>query len=73
VDLVLFGEISQRFRVGDVDVFQLVLARRAGIAGGDVNLLQPGRLARRQAMACSRPPEPMTSSFMAVLLRMIVY
>ena len=47
VDLVLLGEISQGFRVGDVDVFQLVLARRAGVAGGDENLLQAGRL--RQA------------------------
>jgi hypothetical protein len=46
VDLVLLGEISQGFRVGDIDVFQLVLARRAGIAGGDVNLhtwSSPGR------------------------------
>jgi hypothetical protein len=39
VDLVLLGEISQGFRIGDVDVFQLVLARRAGVAGGDVNFL----------------------------------
>ena len=44
VDLVLLGEISQGFRIGDVDVFQLVLARRAGVAGGDANLLQAGGL-----------------------------
>jgi hypothetical protein len=54
VDLVLLGEISQGFRIGDVDVFQLVLARRAGIAGGDVNFLQPSADAR----GVSRPPEP---------------
>jgi len=47
VNLVLLGEISQGFRVGDVQVFQLVLARRAGVAGGNINLLQAGRL--RQA------------------------
>jgi hypothetical protein len=29
VDLVLLGEISQCFRVSDIDVFQLVLTRRA--------------------------------------------
>ena len=44
VDLVLLGEISQGFRIGDIDVFQLVLARRAGIAGGNANLLQAGGL-----------------------------
>ena len=44
VDLVLLGEIGQRFRIGDVEVFQLVLARRAGIAGGDQDLLQAGGL-----------------------------
>src|SRR5574343_1569180 len=30
----------------------------------------PGVLARRQAMACSRPPEPITSSFMALFLNL---
>jgi hypothetical protein len=44
VDLVLLGEISQGFRIGDIDVFQLVLARRASVAGGNANLLQAGGL-----------------------------
>ena len=40
-------EASQRFRIGEVQVFQLVLARCAGIAGRNDDLLQAGRL--RQA------------------------
>ena len=67
VNLVLLGELSEGFRIGEVDVFQFVLARRAGIARGDIDLLQAAGLARRQAMACSRPPEPITSNFMSDL------
>jgi hypothetical protein len=44
VDLLLLGEVGEGLRIGDVDVLQLVLARRAGVAGGDVDLLQAGGL-----------------------------
>jgi hypothetical protein len=44
MDLVLCGEVSERFRVGDVDVFEFTLAGRAGVAGGDEDLLQTGGL-----------------------------
>ena len=47
-------------------VVQPVFQRRARIARRDVDLLREtlGDCARRQAIACSRPPEPMTRIFM---------
>ena len=44
VHAFLLGEIGERLRVGEVHVLQLVLARRAGVAGGDKDFLQAGRI-----------------------------
>ena len=44
VDVLARRRVGQRVDVGDGQVLQLVLARRAGVAGGDQNLLQAGRL-----------------------------
>ncbi len=44
VDVFLLGEIGQGVDVGERQVFQLRLARRAGIAGRDQHLLQARRL-----------------------------
>ena len=47
MDAVLCGKIGECHRIGDVEVFQFLLACRAGIAGRDVNFLHAGCL--RQA------------------------
>jgi hypothetical protein len=44
MNVVLFGEICQRCRIGDIHVLQFVLACRTGIARRNVNLLQARRL-----------------------------
>src|SRR6185369_13365871 len=42
------------------------------LPGATYTFCRPGVLARRQAMACSRPPEPITSSFMTDLFELLL-
>ena len=42
----LLGEIGECGRVGDVDVLQLMLTCRSGIAGGNEDVLQAGGLGK---------------------------
>jgi hypothetical protein len=46
VDVFLDRKIGERHRVGDVDIDQFEFTGRAGVAGGNIDLLQARRLGK---------------------------
>ena len=63
MDFLVLRELQQFGNCRDVDIDETVFARGAGVTGCDVDALHVGICVRRHARACSRPPEPMTRSF----------